>query len=192
MRAKSEPASHRQAGRSSPAVAAAKLRSRRDRRRDFRCLHSPAHDESRSRQDDHDDRTEPHLSCPRFLSELRKARQQPGDVAATYRVLRHLLSVGWRQRRDQPARSAEFQRDEDRAKIGPDGGRCFELVSCSFHGRLQSGWFGEQLHSVSEPVAVHPPMGSCSCPASPACWDDWCRRSRRDREDQLQTRSPFG
>src|ERR1700730_14428574 len=44
---------------------------------------------------------------PRFLLQLRQAAQQPGDIATTHRVLRHLLSAVWRQRRDQPCRSTQ-------------------------------------------------------------------------------------
>src|ERR1700732_3030355 len=57
---------------------------------------------------------------PRCLLQLRKALQYPGDIATTHRVLRHLLSAVWRQRRDQPCRSTQFQRDEYRGKIRTD------------------------------------------------------------------------
>jgi hypothetical protein len=45
------------------------------------------------------------LPCPRpcFLPKLRKALQEPGDIAATHRVFRHLRSAARRQRCDQPS-----------------------------------------------------------------------------------------
>ena len=56
--------------------------------------------------DEREDLPRPH---PRFLPKLHKALQQPSDVATAHHVLRHFLSAGWRQRRDQPSRSTEFQ-----------------------------------------------------------------------------------
>src|ERR1700722_7119420 len=96
---------------------------------------------------------------PRLLLDLREALQQPGDIAAAQRVLRHPFSAAWRQRCDQPDRSTEFQRNENRAKIGADSGRRMGLVSYNLHGRLQSA--GQQPHSARASVAIHLPMGSC-------------------------------
>ena len=121
---------------------------------------------------DHNDRKAPPRSRQCLLVESRKARQQPGDVAAAHRMLRHLLSVARRQRRDQPARSTQFHRHENCAKIGADGGRLFGS------GQLRSGMVvsrvvGGQPHSAIEQIAIHPPMGS-ACPVE---WD--CRHSDR-------------
>src|SRR5271157_1497005 len=75
-------------------------------------------------------------------------------------MLRHLLSGAWRQRCDQPGRSAEFQRRENCAKVCLDSGRRIGSVSCNLHGRLQSGWFSN-LTLPSAPVA----LDQLDCPA---------------------------
>src|SRR6266851_5796878 len=90
---------------------------------------------------------------PRLLPELRKALQQPAHIAATHRMHRHLLSTARRQRGDQPARSAQFQRNEDCSKVGADRGRCFELVSRDVHGQLQNGW-RQPSHLARESIAT--------------------------------------
>src|SRR4029077_16022842 len=107
---------------------------------------------------DDDEREDLPRSRQRFLPKLRKALQEPGDIAATHSVLRHLLSAVWRQRCDPPSRSTQFQRDEYRAKISTDSVRCFGSVSYGLHGRLQSEW--SQPHSARALVAIHFPMGS--------------------------------
>src|ERR1700676_2561550 len=73
--------------------------------------------------------------------QLGKTRQQRRDISGLHGMLRHLLAAARRQRRDQPDRAAEFQRDENGGKMGLDSGRCFGAVGCDWHGRLQSGWF---------------------------------------------------
>src|SRR6202044_3343714 len=88
----------------------------------------------------------------RFPPELRKARQQRSDIPARHAVLGHLLPAAWRQRCGQPGRSAQFQRDKYRAKIGPGRGRCRGLISYVLHGRLQSGWW--RPHAPKSPVAT--------------------------------------
>src|ERR1700691_2820414 len=90
--------------------------------------------------DDHDRKGFPR-PCRRLLLQLRKPRQQPRNVPGSHRMLRHLLARARRQRCDEPDRAAEFQRDENRGKIGLDGGRRVGSVSYGWHGRLQSGWF---------------------------------------------------
>ena len=65
---------------------------------------------------------------------------QAGDIAALNRMLRHLLPAARRQRRDQPGRPAQFQRNEDCAKLRLDSGRRLGSVSYNLHGRLHSGW----------------------------------------------------
>ena len=65
----------------------------------------------------------------------------------------------WRQRCDQPGRSAEFQRHKNCGKICLDSARRIGSVSCNLHGRLQSGWFSN-LTLPSAPVAIQTPMGS--------------------------------
>src|ERR1700730_7304252 len=89
---------------------------------------------------DDDQREDLPRPCPRLLPELQKALQQPAHIAPTHRMLRHLLSTARRQRGDQPARSAQFQRNEDCSKVSTDSGRCFGLVSRDVHGQLQNGW----------------------------------------------------
>ena len=69
-----------------------------------------------------------------------KRSSSPATSPPRTEMLRHLLSAARRQRCDQPGRSTEFQRNENRAKISADSGRSFGLVSCNLHGRLQSGW----------------------------------------------------
>ena len=84
---------------------------------------------------------------------------KPATSPARNRVLRHLLPGAWRQRCDQPGRSAEFQRRKNCGKICLDSGRRIGSVSCNLHGRLQSGWFSN-LTLPSAPVAIQTPMGS--------------------------------
>src|SRR5271169_1848522 len=90
--------------------------------------------------DDHDRKGFPR-PCKRLLLQLRKPRQQPRNVPGSHRMLRHLLARARRQRCDEPDRAAEFQRDENRGKIGLDGGRRVGSVSYGWHGRLHSGRF---------------------------------------------------
>ena len=73
----------------------------------------------------------------------------------------HQRAGAWRQRCDQPGRSAEFQRRKNCGKICLDSGRRIGSVSCNLHGRLQSGWFSN-LTLPSAPVAIQTPMGSCT------------------------------
>src|SRR4029453_18547509 len=74
-----------------------------------------------------------------LVLELRKPRPQSSDIAAANCMLRHFFSAARRQRCNQPSRSTEFLRDENRAKIGADSGRRVGSVSDNMHGRLQSG-----------------------------------------------------
>ena len=60
----------------------------------------------------------------------------PRKIAARHAVLRHLLATARRQRCDDPTRSAEFQRDESRAKISVDRGRRDDCSARLFHGCL--------------------------------------------------------
>ena len=84
------------------------------------------------------------LTMPsRFLLELGQPHEQARHIAGPNRMLRHLLPGAWRQRCDQPGRSAEFQRHKNCGKICLDSGRRIGSVSCNLHGRLQSGWFSK-------------------------------------------------
>src|SRR5271165_5738831 len=116
----------------------------------------------------------------RFLLQLRKPRQQCRNIPRSQGMLRHLLPRAWRQRCDEPDLAAEFQRDENRGKIGLDGGRRVGSVSYGWHGRLQSGWFCNltlpELRSLSAspwdlPLEGDPRAWRCR----PGLW----RRSRR-------------
>ena len=60
-------------------------------------------------------------------------------------MLRHLLAAARQQRRDQPGRTAQFQRNENCAKIAADGTRRFGLISYNLHGLLQSWFFATSL-----------------------------------------------
>ena len=57
-------------------------------------------------------------------------------VTAAHRMLRQLLPAR-RKRGDKPDRTAQFQRNKNRAKIGADGGLVFSLMSGNTHRRLQ-------------------------------------------------------
>ena len=54
-------------------------------------------------------------SSPALSREVARSAPVVGLIATTHHLLRHLLSAAWRQRRDQPCRSTEFQRDKNRA-----------------------------------------------------------------------------
>src|SRR5208283_1046089 len=108
---------------------------------------------------DGDDGKVPPRPPSRFLLELGQPREQARDIAGPNRMLRHLLPGAWRQRCDQPGRSAEFQRRKNCGTICLDSGRRISSVSCNLHGRLQSGWFSN-LTLPSAPVAIQTPMGS--------------------------------
>jgi hypothetical protein len=81
---------------------------------------------------DDDNREIPPGPRSRFLLELSEPFEQASDIAALNRMLRHLLPAPRRQRRDQPSRSAQFQRNEDCAKIRSDSGRRLGSVSYNF------------------------------------------------------------
>ena len=108
---------------------------------------------------DGDDGKVPPRPPSRFLLELGQPHEQARHIAGPNRMLRHLLPGAWRQRCDQPGRSAEFQRGKNCGKICLDSGRRIGSVSCNLHGRLQSGWFSN-LTLPSAPVAIQTPMGS--------------------------------
>src|SRR5665647_3854471 len=55
--------------------------------------------------------------------EVGKPRQQSADVAGRQAILRHLLPVARRQRRQNPLRTTQFQRNENCAKLCADSGR---------------------------------------------------------------------
>ena len=66
-----------------------------------------------------------------------KRSSKPGDIAAAQRVLRHPFPAAWRQRCDQPDRSTEFQRNENRTKIGADSGRGWSATICMVASRVR-------------------------------------------------------
>src|SRR6201987_5802041 len=88
--------------------------------------------------------------------EPQEQQRQPRNVTAGNRMLRHLLAAAWRERCDQPARTTEFQRDEDRAKIGTDGGLTFGLMI--LHHHLQSGYVSSSTLPERGPPST--PIGS--------------------------------
>src|ERR1700758_4295901 len=90
------------------------------------------------------------------LPEPQEQHRQPPNVTAGNRMLRHLLAAAWRERCDQPARTTEFQRDEDRAKIGTDGGLTFGLMI--LHHHLQSGYVSSSTLPERGPPST--PIGS--------------------------------
>src|SRR5580704_10506724 len=94
----------------------------------------------------------------RLPLELRKARKQRRDVPGSHGMLRHFLAGGRRQRCDQPAGAAEFQRDETGGKMSLDSGLRFGALRYAWHGRLLSDW--SQPHSARALVAILLPMGS--------------------------------
>jgi hypothetical protein len=58
-----------------------------------------------------------------LVRQFREAQQQGGNVACWHGMLGHLLAGTRRQGRDEPDFLAQFQRHENRGKIGVDGGR---------------------------------------------------------------------
>src|SRR5665811_176506 len=106
----------------------------------------------------HDDWNDLPRADMHLVLELREPRPQSSDIAAANSMLRHLFSAARRQRCNQPGRSTEFQRDENRAKISADGGWRLGSVSDNLHGRLQSGWVSNltlpELRSLSTPHGI--------------------------------------
>ncbi len=68
-----------------------------------------------------------------FLAKLAKTREQAGDVTPSDGIAGHLLAT-WRQRRHQPRSFAQFQRDENCAKIDESSGLLLRLICCHRHG----------------------------------------------------------
>ena len=61
--------------------------------------------------------------------QLGQPPQQPRHVSPLNAALRHLLALARRKRRDQPRLAAQFQRNENRAKLRADGGRVFQVIA---------------------------------------------------------------
>ncbi|RUU06417.1 hypothetical protein EOD23_13840 [Mesorhizobium sp. USDA-HM6] len=68
-------------------------------------------------------------------------------------MFRNLLAAARRLRGDQLGRFTEFQRNEDRAKIGADKDRGSRSIGYNMHGWPQSCW--SATHSARTQVAIH-------------------------------------
>src|SRR6185436_2062107 len=105
--------------------------------------------------DDRNDLTGANLH---LFREQRKPCPQASDIAAANRMLRHLFSAARRQRCNEPSRSTEFQRDEDRAKVGADSGRCLRSLNNNLHGASRewsvSNLAPLELRSLSTPHGI--------------------------------------
>ena len=93
------------------------------------------------------DAVKPEPVQPRFLNDgdRKASRSAPPPCASTpqsapavrrrlppprsHGEFRHLLAIARRKRRDQPRLSAQFQRNENRAKLPGDGGRFFQVIA---------------------------------------------------------------
>src|SRR3954470_10462732 len=91
----------------------------------------------------------------RLCLELGQARQQPGSVAPAHLMLRHLLPPR-RQGRDEPSRTREFQRHEDRAKVGADGDLFGTVIGR--HGVPPGAWLSKP--DPDRAARSPPPIGS--------------------------------
>src|ERR1700739_1562793 len=109
------------------------------------------------------------------LPEPQEQQRQPRNVTAGNRILRHLLAAAWQERCDQPARTTEFQRDEDRAKIGTDGGLTFGLMIVHHH--LQSGYVSSSTLPERGPPSTPIGSGRINTRRSPSPWGS-LRRAR--------------
>src|SRR5208282_329760 len=74
----------------------------------------------------------------RLALKLRQAFEKPPQISCRRLVLRHLLARPWRNRRQKPSRTAQFQRDENRANIHSDSGRRIGPLNSLEHRPLQS------------------------------------------------------
>lgn len=77
--------------------------------------------------------------------ELRKPRQQAGDIAGAGLAFKHLLTPTRRERGDQPDRSTEFERNEYRSKAGADGRRLFR------DGVGEGNWGFSKVNDTANP-----------------------------------------
>jgi hypothetical protein len=97
------------------------------------------------------------LDFPHGLPELRKALQQPNDIAAPHRVLRHLLSARRKRRDHQLDRLSSNE-----MKIAPRsvriavGASSRSAANCMVASRLGD----KQPHSARMPVVIRRLMGS--------------------------------
>jgi hypothetical protein len=124
----------------------------------------------------------------RLALQFGKTGKQPGNIPCGYDELRHLLAVPRHQRRDQPFRLREFQRDKSRAKLGVNSGRRLGTMSCNRHVGLQS-WFlasavWQSAARCSPPHGIYAKLYELAANGEPrfreaACFAHW----RRDFHD---------
>jgi hypothetical protein len=91
--------------------------------------------------------------------QVREAAQQPGQIAAWHLMARHLLVSARRQGCHKPDGATEFQRNNDRGRVGgsaPGGGRGVGRL----HGLSPPGRKSWRPYSRREPVAAHLLMAS--------------------------------
>src|SRR3984893_2273602 len=94
----------------------------------------------------------------RLAPELRKQRQKLRHIASRDAVLGHLLALAGRQRRHQPRRTAQFQRNKNCGNMRADSGR-FVGRMIEQHRRLQVEWVSAtsvwlQTRSLSTPHGI--------------------------------------
>src|ERR1700683_3253178 len=124
-----------------PVDAGAARRSKQRRRRGFRSLplQRPVDPEPvQSRFLNDDDRIGLARPRHRFALKLRQTFEKLAQISCRRRVLRHLLARPWRNRRQKPSRTAQFQRNENRANIHSDSGRRIGPLNSLEHRPLQS------------------------------------------------------
>ncbi len=158
MRAKSEPASHRQAGRSSTSSPPGKDRARSDQRSVVRCLHSPTHNPAGSQPGllPRAQRTAPPpRSRPLSLIDLQQPTSpsiSPPHTACSAISSPRALDTAT----SSPVLAqAPAPRGAHRDWTGPQDGRRLDSVSCHGHRPLHSGCY--QHHPLSVPDPVHLP-----------------------------------
>ena len=105
---------------------------------------------------DHHQRIEFSFACLRLLAEVCKAGKQGRGIAAGHHMTGNLLASRC-QRRYQPGRFAEFQRDEDCAKVDPDS-RHVRLINCHKHDWPPRGMLSDpflpRCRSLSTPHGI--------------------------------------
>src|SRR5277367_6714550 len=99
----------------------------------------------------------------RFALKLRQTFEKLAQISCRRRVLRHLLARPWRNRRQKPSRTAQFQRNENRANIHSDSGRRIGPLNSLEHRPLQSEVVAASLW---QSAGRYPPPWNLRCPQS--------------------------